>query len=67
MRLTARLERIANRQRKAHPGPVNVQVVYYEAKPDGSIEYIDAVTGEVLNPHTVQPIAILGPGLLDAL
>ena len=48
MRLTARLERIANRQRKMHAGPVNVQVVYYETMPDGSIEYTDALTGEVI-------------------
>ena len=67
MRLTARLDRIANRQRKAHTGPVNVCVVYYEAKPDGSIEYTDSVTGDVLDARTVQPIAILSPGLLEAL
>ena len=44
-----------------------MQVVYYEAKPDGSIEYTDSVTGDVLDARTVQPIAILSPGLLEAL
>ena len=47
-KLAARLERIANRQRKAHPGPVNVQVVYYETMPDGSVTFTDALTGEAI-------------------
>ena len=64
----ARLKRIADRRRKAHTGPVNIQVVYYEVdERNGETIYTDAQTGETLSGKGLRPVAIVAPGMWERL
>ena len=56
----ARLRKIDTQRRKAHAGtPQHIQVVYYDVDEHGITHYTDAVTGALVDPATIKPIASL--------